>query len=238
VSLSDLGLPLFTIAIGLLDGFNPCAMWVLLFLLSLLAGLKDRRRMVLIAGTFVVVSGLVYYAFLAAWLNVFLLIGLSRTAQVILGLAAMVVGGLNVKEFFFALGRAPSLSIPASVKPGLMDRMRAVARAEHLGAGMAAVAALAVLVNLVELLCTAGFPAVYTAILSRQGLSGPAWFGYLALYDLAYIVDDSLVVGAAVFTFSRRRLQEREGRWLKLAGGLVMLALAVAMLLFPDALAF
>ncbi len=54
----ELGLRLFTIVIGLLDGFNPCAMWVLLFLLSLLVNLHDRFKMVLIAGTFVAVSGL------------------------------------------------------------------------------------------------------------------------------------------------------------------------------------
>lgn len=237
LALSDLGLPLFTVVIGLLDGFNPCAMWVLLFLLSLLAGVHDRRRMALVAGTFVVTSGLVYFVFMAAWLNVFLLIGLSRPAQVVLGSVALVVGGLNVKEFF-ALGAGPSLSIPASAKPGLMDRMRGVARAEHLAGAMAAVAVLALLVNLVELLCTAGFPAVYTAILTRQGLPAPAYYGYLALYDLAYVLDDSLVVGTAVFTLSRRRLQEREGRWLKLAGGVVMLGLALAMLLFPEWLAF
>ncbi|TKB63730.1 MAG: glutaredoxin family protein, partial [Nitrospira sp.] len=81
----DLGLPLFTVLIGLLDGFNPCAMWVLLFLLSLLVNLQDRRKMALIAGTFVTVSGLFYFAFMAAWLNMFLLIGLSRAVQMGLG---------------------------------------------------------------------------------------------------------------------------------------------------------
>lgn len=81
----ELGLPLFTVLIGLLDGFNPCAMWVLLFLLSLLVNLRDRRKMALIAGIFVAVSGLFYFAFMAAWLNMFLLIGLSRAVQIGLG---------------------------------------------------------------------------------------------------------------------------------------------------------
>ena len=54
-SLHDIGLPLFTVLLGLLDGFNPCAMWVLLFLLSLLATLGNRRKMFLIGGTFVVI---------------------------------------------------------------------------------------------------------------------------------------------------------------------------------------
>lgn len=57
-----LGLPLFSLAVGLVDGFNPCAMWVLLFLLSLLVHLRDWRRIALIAGTFVAASGAVYYS--------------------------------------------------------------------------------------------------------------------------------------------------------------------------------
>lgn len=113
----DLGLPLFTLAIGLLDGFNPCAMWVLLFLLSLLVNLRSRLTMALIAGTFVVVSGLVYFAFMAAWLNVLLFIGPSQPVPVALGMVAGTIGAINVKDFF-AFGQGPSLVIPGSAKPG------------------------------------------------------------------------------------------------------------------------
>jgi hypothetical protein len=112
-------LPLFTLALGLLDGFNPCAMWVLLFLLSLLVRLRDRKRMALIAGTFVLVSGAVYYAFMAAWLNVFLAVGLSKVVRVLLGTTAVLIGLINVKDFV-AWGRGPSLSIPDAAKPGLV----------------------------------------------------------------------------------------------------------------------
>src|SRR5690606_40325335 len=91
VDVERLGLPLFTIAIGLLDGFNPCAMWVLLFLLSLLVHLHDRLRMALIAGTFVLVSGAVYYAFMAAWLNVFLAVGMSAALRIGLGVLAVII---------------------------------------------------------------------------------------------------------------------------------------------------
>lgn len=229
----DLGLPLFTLVIGLLDGFNPCAMWVLLFLLSLLVNLRDRRKMALIAGTFVAVSGLFYFAFMAAWLNMFLLIGLSRTAQIWLGGIALFMGAVNVKDFF-ALHRGISLSIPESAKPGLYARIRRILQAERLTGAVAGVVVLACLVNTIELLCTAGFPAVYTQILTMQQL--PAWkyYGYLGLYNLAYILDDSLMVTIAVITLSRRKLQERAGRWLKLTGGLVMAGLGAVLLLKPE----
>ncbi|TKB95199.1 MAG: glutaredoxin family protein [Nitrospira sp.] len=228
----DLGLPLFTIVIGLLDGFNPCAMWVLLFLLSLLVNLQDRRKMALIAGTFVLVSGLVYFAFMAAWLNMFLLIGFSRPVQVGLGGIALFVGAVNVKDFF-ALHHGITLSIPESAKPGLYARVRGILQAEHLAGAMAGIVALAGLVNLVELLCTAGFPALYTQILTLQPMPSWEYYGYLGLYNLAYIFDDSLMVTIAVVTLSHRKLQERAGRWLKLTSGLVMVGLSAVLLLQP-----
>lgn len=229
----DLGLPLFTIVIGLLDGFNPCAMWVLLFLLSLLVNLQDRRKMALIAGTFVLVSGLVYFAFMAAWLNMFLLIGLSRAVQIALGGIAVLVGAVNVKDFF-ALHHGISLSIPESAKPGLYARVRGILQAEHLAGAMAGIVILAGLVNIIELLCTAGFPALYTQILTLQQMPSWEYYAYLGLYNLAYIFDDSLMVTIAVVTLSRRKLQERAGRWLKLISGLVMVGLGGLLLMKPD----
>ena len=229
----DLGLPLFTIVIGLLDGFNPCAMWVLLFLLSLLVNLQDRRKMALIAGTFVIVSGLLYFAFMAAWLNVFLVVGLSRALQIGLGGIALFIGTVNVKDFF-ALHQGLSLSIPESAKPGLYARIRRILQADNLAGALVSVIVLAGLVNTIELLCTAGFPAVYTQILTMQQLPTWNYYGYLGLYNLAYILDDGLMVTIAVVTLSRRKLQERAGRWLKLASGLVMAGLGAILLLAPE----
>ena len=229
----DLGLPLFTVLIGLLDGFNPCAMWVLLFLLSLLVNLQDRRKMALIAGTFVAVSGLLYFAFMAAWLSVFLVIGLSRAVQIGLGAIALFVGAINMKDFF-AWRQGISLSIPESAKPGLYARIRRILQAENLAGALAAVVVLAGLVNTIELLCTAGFPALYTQILTMQQLPTWQYYGYLGLYNLAYILDDSLMVTIAVVTLSRRKLQERAGRWLKLTSGLVMASLGIILLLAPE----
>jgi glutaredoxin len=233
ISASRLGLPLFTIALGLLDGFNPCAMWVLLFLLSLLVHLQNRARMALIAGVFVVVSGAVYYAFMAAWLNVFLVIGMSAALRWTLGGVALAIGGVNVKDFF-AWGRGFSLSIPASAKPGLYARARSVLSGDTLGASLLAVAALAAVVNVVELLCTAGLPAIYTAVLTQQALNPFAYYGYLGLYIVGYVADDTVMVATAVVALGSRKLTERGGRWLKLLSGIVMLALGAVLIVWPD----
>ena len=231
-----LGMPLFTLAVGLIDGFNPCAMWVLLLLLSILVNLKDRWRILAIAGTFVVVSGVAYFAFMAAWLNVFQWIGYLRPVQVCLGLLAVAIGMVHVKDFF-AFKQGVSLSIPEAAKPGIYDRMRRIVNADNLPAAIAGAFTLAVLVNVVELLCTAGLPAVYTSILSQQGFSAAGRYGYLLLYILAYMFDDALMVAGVAWTLSRLKLQETGGRWLKLVSGSVILLLGLTMLFKPEWLA-
>jgi hypothetical protein len=233
LSASRLGLPLFTIALGLLDGFNPCAMWVLLFLLSLLVHLQNRARMALIAGVFVLVSGAVYYAFMAAWLNVFLAVGMSAALRWTLGGVALAIGGLNVKDAF-AWGRGLSLSIPASAKPGLYARAREVLRANTLATSLFAVAALAAVVNVVELLCTAGLPAIYTAVLTQHELTPFAYYAYLGLYIVGYVADDAVMVATAVTALGSRKLTERGGRRLKLLSGMVMLTVGAVLIGWPD----
>ncbi|MBN8431622.1 hypothetical protein JF535_12240 [Microbulbifer salipaludis] len=235
LSAERLGLPLFTIALGLVDGFNPCAMWVLLFLLSLLVRLRDRRRMALIAGTFVFVSGAIYYAFMAAWLNLFLLVGFSHWLRWLLAGIAVVIGIVNLRDSF-AGNHGYTLAIPSSAKPGIYARARKVLRADRLIASMIGVALLAVLVNVIELLCTAGLPAIYTAVLAQQDLSGSAYYGYLGLYILAYIADDALMVTLAVMALGSGKLSARGGRWLKCISGVVMLLLGLTMLFFPQIL--
>ncbi|MBX9916059.1 MAG: NrdH-redoxin [Nitrosomonas sp.] len=235
LNVTNQGLPLFTLTMGLLDGFNPCAMWVLLFLLSLLVHLQDRKKMALIAGTFVLASGVVYYAFMAAWLNIFLLIGFSTTLRWVLSGLAFAIGGLNIKDFF-AWKRGLSLTISDSSKPGLYARMRAVLAADKLLPSIVAVATLAVLVNFIELLCTAGFPAIYTAILAQQDLNLVSYYAYLGLYILGYVADDTLMVAVAVIALSNHKLTEQTGRWLKLISGVVMLGLGCILILQPELL--
>lgn len=223
------GLLLFAAVLGLLDGFNPCAMWVLLFLLALLVNLRDRRRMLAVAGTFVLVSGAVYFVFLAAWLNVFLVLGAAAWVQRGLGVLAIAAGALHAKDAL-APGRGPSLAIPAAAKPGLYARARRILYAEALGGALVAAATLAVAVNAVELLCSAGLPAVFTRVITLRAL--PAWqyYGLLVVYDLAYVLDDLIVVGLAVATLSRRKLSPRGGQLLQALSGLLLIGLGAWLL--------
>jgi glutaredoxin len=227
ITLEDVGLPAFTFAMGLLDGFNPCSMWVLLLMISLLAPLNDRRRMLASAGTFVLVEGIAYFLFMAAWLNLFLLIGLSRASQLVIAAIAIFAGLVNVKDFFAFGWGGISLGIPERAKPGIYSRMRSILHAENLRAAIIGAIVLAVLVQIVEFLCTSGFPALFTRILTLKQLETATYYAYLLLYITAYMIDDIIILGIGVALLSRHRLQEREGRVLKLVSGLVMIGLGI-----------
>lgn len=229
---ASLSLPALTLVLAGLDAFNPCAFFVLLFLLSMLAHQKSRRRMLLIGGVFVLVSGLMYFAFMAAWLNVFQLFGHLAWVTLAAGALAVFVGVVNVKDFFL-FEQGLSLSIPASKKPDIFRRARVILSAENLPAMLAATLFLAIAANFYELLCTAGFPMVYTRLLTLADLSTAGRYAYLAAYNLIYVMPLALIVFFFARSLGARKLTEREGRLLKLMSGVMMLELGALLLLAP-----
>lgn len=230
-----MSLPLLTITIAALDAFNPCAFFVLLFLLSLLAHQKSKKRMLAIGVVFVLVSGLMYFAFMAAWLNLFQLLGNLAWVTIAAGALAVFAGAVNIKDFF-AFERGLSLSIPESRKPDIYRRARALISAENLPAMVAATVFLAIAANFYELLCTAGFPMVYTRLLTLSGQTEGMRYFYLALYNLVYVIPLAIIVLAFVRSMGSRKLSEREGRLLKLLSGSMMLELGALLLIAPEQL--
>ena len=230
---ASLSLPALTLILAGLDAFNPCAFFVLLFLLSMMAHQPSRGRMLLVGGTFVAVSGLMYFAFMAAWLNVFQLFGHLAWVTLAAGALAVFIGAVNVKDFF-AFKRGLTLSIPESRQPELFRRARAILNADSLAAMLAATLLLAIAANFYELLCTAGFPMVFTRLLTLADLPSIERYGYLAAYNLIYVVPLALIVVVFARSLGARRLTEREGRLLKLLSGVMMLGLGVVLLLAPE----
>ncbi|MFZ5467302.1 MAG: hypothetical protein ACOZAI_08590 [Pseudomonadota bacterium] len=225
-------LPVLTVVLALLDSFNPCAFFVLFFLLSLLARAGGRQRMLLVGGLFVTISGVIYFLFMSAWLNLFLVIGHLRWITLAAGLVALTIALLDIKDFFF-LGRGPSASIPAGARPGLFRRMRDLVGAERLSTVLLATLVLAVSANTYELLCTAGFPMVFTRLLTLEGEGTASHSLYLVLYNLVYVLPLFAIVAAFAFTVGARKLTEEEGRGLKLLSGLMLLELGLVLLLAP-----
>jgi thiol-disulfide isomerase/thioredoxin len=228
-------LPVLTVALAGVDAFNPCAFFVLLFLLSILVHARRRSRMLIVGGTFVLISGLAYFAFMAAWLNMFMIAGEMRLVTIGAGVLALVIGALNVKDYFW-FREGPSLSIPESAKPGLFRRMRTIATAGSLGPMLASTVLLAVVANSYELLCTAGFPMVYTRALTLANLETWQYYAYLAAYNAIYVLPLFAIVVVFTKTMGSRKLTETEGRWLKLMSGYMMAAFGAVLLFAPTLL--
>jgi thiol-disulfide isomerase/thioredoxin len=235
INAADYSLPLFTLIIAGLDAFNPCAFFVLLFLLSLLVNARSRKRMLLVGATFVFVSGALYFVFMAAWLNLFMLVGTVAWINVIAGVLAIAIGLFGVKDFVFAM-RGPSLSIPDSAKPKLYQRVRDLVSAENMPMLLLGTITLALAANSYELLCTAGFPMVYTRVLTMNHLDTIEYYLYLLFYNLIYVIPLLLIVIAFVVTLGGRKLSVSEGRLLKLLSGTMMLLLGIVLLLKPELL--
>ena len=227
----------FTAAVGLLDGLNPCAMWVLVVMLGVLSNVRSRARLLGFGATFVVISGLMYFAFMTAWSGVFVAIGGSRRVTSILGVALLVMGLVNAKEVV-AFRRGVSLTIPEKAKPALYRRMRGVVHATSLPAALLGVTLLALLANLVELGCTIGLPAMYTRVLSLRAELEPwqrvAWIG---AYNVFYVVPLAAIVLLWVVAAPRARLGDRGARWLKGLSGVLLIAAGIVLLVAPELLA-
>ncbi|MFZ2949675.1 MAG: hypothetical protein WA003_09350, partial [Desulfuromonadaceae bacterium] len=225
-------LPAITLVIAGMDSFNPCAFFVLLSLLGLLVHARSRNKMLLIGGIFVFFSGFIYFLFMAAWLNLFLIMGHVAVITVIAGCVSVVIAGINIKDFFL-FKQGISLTIPDRAKPQLFDRMRKLMRSTSLVSLMIGTTVLAVVANSYELLCTAGFPMVFTRILTLNNLSTATYYLYMVLYNTIYVIPLFLIVLGFTFTLGKRQLSEWQGRVLKLVSGFMMLGLGGVLLVNP-----
>lgn len=237
VNLLDFSLPALSIFLGFLDGFNPCALWVLITLLTLLINTHDMRKIWVIGGTFLFVSGVVYYLFIAAWLNAFLLIGYNVWVQKIIGLVAIGGGGFYLYEAF---GKDPNACrvTDFSKRQRTIERMKAVLQISAWPAMIAGVAILAVSVNMIELVCTAGLPVIFTQILAFNDVSNVARYLYLLLYILMYMIDDLIIFGIAVYTLRATGLTTKYRRFTLIFGGLLMYILGLLLIFYPELLTF
>jgi thiol-disulfide isomerase/thioredoxin len=224
-----------TALIALVDGFNPCSLWVLTVLLAMVVNAgASRGRVALVGGTFLTVTGLIYGAFIAGVFSVLGFVEHLSAIRIAVAILALVIGAINVKDYV-AFKRGPSLTIPDRFKPRIYRAGRAVRDpSRSLPAVVGVTAAMAVGIALVELPCTAGFPVIWTGIMRSQEVAGVEFAALLALYLLIYVLDELVLFAVVVTTLRIGRFQETHGRVLKLVGGAVMLALGVVLILAPE----
>lgn len=237
INLSRLSLPVLTVAIGGLDGFNPCAMWVLVFLLALLMSFRSRKKVILVGGVFIFVSAVFYYLVLAAWLNLFLFLSYVDLTRLIIGFAAVLAGLWQIRNFFKSRPGVCQASESGWNKK-ITEKVKNAVYSAALPLTLLAVAALAFSVNLVEFFCSAGLPAIYTRILSLSRLHPLAYYLYLLLYVFVFMFDDLLVLAIAAITLEKIGFTGRYSRWSALIGGLIIFVLGVLLIYAPQFLMF
>jgi hypothetical protein len=237
VRTANLSLPALTALLAAADGFNPCAMWVLVFLLGLLAGMKDRARMWLLGIAFVGASALVYLLILGAWLNVLLLAGTVAVVRVAIGVVALAGGGYYLKEFITNADMKCEVTAPAG-RRRVLERLKALAQRPDLVPALAGIVLLAFAVNVVEFLCSAGIPAVFAQVLALSELAPWQYLGYLLLYVAVFMLDDLVVLVTALKTLEVTGLTGRYARWSNALGGVALIAIGALLIFRPEWLAF
>ena len=232
---SEYSLPALAVILGLVDGFNPCAMWVLVYLISLVATLRDKRKIWLIVGSFVLASGVLYFLFMTAWLNAFLLIGYVRPVTIVIGLVALGGGILQIRESIETKGViACEVTDEESRKKTMTKIQRLVSSPITLGT-IAGIIALAFVVNSIEFVCSAAIPAIFTHVLSLSNLSTFHYYGYILLYVIFFMLDQLIIFGSAAFAMTSN-MGERYAKYSRPVGGAILIILGALLLFAPGLL--
>ncbi|MFA5111972.1 MAG: hypothetical protein WC443_11235, partial [Desulfobaccales bacterium] len=237
INLKYLSLGAITVLIGALDGFNPCAMWVLIFLINLLLGMADRKKMWALGGAFILTTGAVYFLFMTAWLNILVFLGFIFWIRIIIGLVALIAGGYNLKEYWTDTAGVCKLS-HGGRRQRTMAWVKEVISARKFWLALGGIILLAFLVNLVEVICSAGFPVVYLQILSLTPMPFWQYYLYIWLYIFIFMLDDIIVFLAAMVTLQMMGVTDGYKRFSNLIGGVLMLIIGVLLIVKPGWLMF
>lgn len=237
VNYKQISLPILTIMIAFLDGFNPCAMWVLIFLISLLMGMNDRRRMWILGSVFILTSGFVYFLFMTAWLNFFIFLGLVNWIRLAIAALAIFVAIHYLRDFRKNKDGACQVDLGGR-KQKVFSNLKTVVYRKNLLWSLFGIILLAFSVNLLELVCSAGLPAVYTKLLSMSGLSTGQYYLYLLVYILVFMLDDLVVFIIAMISMKRVALDTKYARYSHLIGGIIMLIIGLLMFFKPEWIMF
>lgn len=237
IDMAKFSLPVLTIIIGALDGFNPCAMWTLVFLISLLIGMQNKKRMWILGSAFIVASAAVYFMFMVAWLNIVLFIGILAWVRILIGLVALFGALYSLKDFYKNKDAVCEVG-DMQKKQKTMDKLKGYVGHRSFWLALVGIIALAFMVNLIELLCSAGFPAVYTQVLAMNHLPTWQYYSYILLYIFFFMLDDLIVFFVAMFTLQTTGLTTKYTRASRLIGGILMLVIGLLMIFKPSVLMF
>ncbi|NMC51759.1 hypothetical protein GYA54_03470 [Candidatus Kuenenbacteria bacterium] len=238
VDIQKLSLPVLTIVLGAVDGFNPCSMWALLVLITLLINSGSKKKMWLVGWTYIIASSISYFLFLTAWLNTFLVIGYIVAIRIIIGILAIGVGIYFFRDYLKNRKKNDLTCEVTSTetKSKIISRLEKILQKEKTLGIIAGITLIAFSINLIELLCSAGIPAVYTQILSQNNISSGGRYLYLLIYDFFYMLDDIVVLLIAGFSWKLFVGNKKYAKYSHLIGGLLLFILGAIMIFSPNLL--
>ena len=238
VKLKNLTLPLITVVIGLADGFNPCAMWVLLFLISMLIGMKDKKRMWILGSTFLLTSALIYLIFMMSWLNLANLLISVVWVRVIIAIVSLVGGIINLRGYIKHRKVSGCDVVDDKKRNKIITRIKKFTTEKNFWLAILGVIVLAISVNVVELACSAGLPVMFIEILSLNNLTAIEEIIYIVLYMLFFLLDDFVVFVIAMTTLSLTGVSSKYGNLSKLIVGILMLFIGLLLMFKPEWIMF
>ena len=229
IVLEDYSLPALAVILGVVDGFNPCAMWVLVYLISLVATLRDKKRIWLIVGSFVLASGILYFLFMTVWLNLFLFIGYVKAVTIVIGLVALGGGIWQIRGVIKTKGAVVCEVTDEQSRKKTMTKVQEIVSSPLTWGIVVGIVVLAFTVNAVEFVCSAAVPAVFTRVLSLASLTTLQHYGYILLYVLFFMLDDLVIFGTAALAVTSS-LGDRYAKYSRPVGATILIILGLLLL--------
>lgn len=232
-------LPIIATIIGLVDGFNPCAMWVLLFLISMLLGMKNKKRMWILGLTFLFTSAFIYLLFMVSWLKITDSITSITWFKIVIGIVAIMAGIVNLRSYLKERKEEAGCSVVDSEKRNkIIERIKKITTEQSFLLAMLGIIALAISVNIVELACSAGLPLLFTQILAMNSLTDIQYIIYMLIYIFFFLFDDILIFVIAMITFELTGISTKYSKFSHLIGGIIMLIIGILLIFKPELLSF
>ncbi len=238
VNIKELSLPILSLTLGAIDGFNPCAMWVLLFLITMLLGMKDKKKMWTLGIAFLLTSVLIYLLFMVSWLKVLSYASSVIYMRILISLVAIIGGIINVKNYFNTKNKDGCVVVNAKKRKSIFARINKLTNQKKFYLALIGIITLAVTVNMVELACSLGIPVIFMQILEVNDLSSFEYSLYMGMYLLTFMLDDLIIFIISMLTLNVTSVSTKYGKYTHLIGGVIMILIGILLVFKPEWLAF
>lgn len=238
---AKVSLPILSVIMGAIDGFNPCAMWVLIFLITMLFNMENKKRMWALGITFLVTSALIYLVFMFVWLGVATkLLTTISWLKLLIGLVALIGAFINLKGFTKSIVKkdAGCEVVDNSKRKKIISKIKKYTSEKSFILAMLGVMLLAISVNAIELACSAGLPVLFTNVLALNDVNFIEKCIYIFIYIFFFLIDDIIVFFVAMFTLNIKAISTKYTKYSHLIGGIIMLIIGILMIFKPEWLMF